>query len=130
MTTAFRAGAAYFALVFALGFALGTLRVLVLARLIGELGAVALELPVMLLASWAICRWLIRRLRVATNVPARVTMGATAFALLMVAELGLSVWVFENNLATHLGHYATLRGALGLAGQVVFALLPVLQLRK
>lgn len=130
MTTALKAGAAYFALVFALGFVLGTLRVLVLARYIGELGAVALELPVMLLASWAICRWLIRRLRVAADVPARVTMGATAFVLLMVAELGLSVWVFGNTLAAHLEHYATLPGALGFAGQFAFALMPVLQLRR
>lgn len=127
MKTAIKAGIAYFLLVFAIGFVLGTIRVLFLLQRIGELGAVVLELPVMLAASWMICRWLIRRLRVPGDVPSRLTMGACAFALLMVAELGLSVMVFGNSLSSHLQHFATDPGAIGLAGQIAFGLFPLLQ---
>ncbi len=49
------AGVLYFGLVFALGFILGTLRVLVLEPRLGSTGAVLLELPVMLAASWLLC---------------------------------------------------------------------------
>ena len=128
--TAIKAGIAYFALVFALGFVLGTIRVLFVAEHAGELGAVVLELPVMLAASWLICRWLIGRIRVADDAASRLTMGATAFALLMIAELALSVWVFGNSLTAHLQHYMTDPGAIGLAGQLLFGLFPLLQLRR
>lgn len=46
------AGLAYFTLVFAAGFALGTARVLVLLPGVGETTAVLLELPLILTVSW------------------------------------------------------------------------------
>jgi len=46
-----RPALAYFLPVFALGFVLGTVRTLWLAPMLGELAAVAAELPVMLAAS-------------------------------------------------------------------------------
>lgn len=130
MTTALKAGVAYFAVIFAIGFALGTLRVIVLAPRLGELGAVLLEVPVMLLASWMICRRLTQRLRVPENVPSRLTMGASAFALLMIAEVALSIWVFDNSIRTHFGNYLTAHGGVGVAGQIVFAAIPVIQGRS
>ncbi|TIX75996.1 MAG: hypothetical protein E5V21_21505, partial [Mesorhizobium sp.] len=57
---AIRLGAVYFASVFAVGFALGTIRMLVLVPQLDELGAVAVELPVILTAAWIICGWLLR----------------------------------------------------------------------
>lgn len=46
MTAALSAGIAYFAMAFPLGFVLGAVRVLLLARRIGETAAVLLELPI------------------------------------------------------------------------------------
>ena len=49
---AVRAGLAYFAVVFAIGFALGTLRILMLIPQFGELASVLAALPLMLFTSW------------------------------------------------------------------------------
>jgi hypothetical protein len=120
------AGGAYFAAVFLIGFALGTVRVLAVAPQIGETAAVLVEAPVMLAASWAVCGWLVRRFAVPRGGP-RALMGALAFALLMGAELGVSVLLFGRSLEEHLANYRTLPGAIGLAAQLAFALIPLLR---
>lgn len=122
-----KAGSSYFAAVFALGFVLGTIRTVWLLTMLGELIAVLLELPVMLAASWWLCAQLIKRFKVPARPAARLAMGALAFALLMAAELFLSLAVMGYTWHEHFAHYATAPGALGLAGQVVFALIPLLQ---
>lgn len=130
MWSSIKAGAAYFALVFALGFVLGTLRVFLLAPALGDLGAVLVELPMMLVASWLICHWLTRLLRVPSDMPARLVMGGSAFVFLIVAEISLSLWLFGNSIAAHFGNYGTAHGAAGLAGQIAFAAFPVVQLGR
>jgi hypothetical protein len=79
------AAIAYWTLIFALGFVLGMVRVLWLAPLAGALPATALELPVMLAASWCVAGWLIRRYAIASS-GAALAMGVMAFALLLAAE--------------------------------------------
>lgn len=128
MTRALAAGALYFAAVFAAGFVLGTLRVLVLEPLMGGPAAVALELPAMLALSWVLAGWIAARCRVPAAPRARLAMGGAALALLLVAEAALGMVGFGRNLAQHLAHYATPAGALGLAGQAVFGLMPWLRL--
>lgn len=124
------AGAAYFAIVFAAGFALGTLRVLAIAPAWGERAAVLLELPVMLAICWGACGFTLRRFDLPARARDRLTMGGTAFALLMAAEICVSLFALERDLAGHLAHYATLSGALGLAGQIAFAGFPLLATRR
>jgi len=123
------AGLAYFALVFAAGFALGTLRVLVLIPQIGEISAVLLELPLLLALAWVACRWLVRRLDVPAALSARSLMGGLAFAMLMIAELGVSILGFGRTFSSHLERFRQLPELLGLAAQMVFAALPIIQSR-
>jgi hypothetical protein len=130
MPSAIKAGLLYFVIVFAAGFVLGTLRVIVLLPLIGEIAAVALELPIILTISWLVCRRLISRFSVPATASHRLAMGALAFCLLMLAEVGLSVLVFDRSGAEYLAHLQMAPGLLGLAGQIAFALLPLAQLKN
>jgi len=120
-------GFAYFALVFAIGFLLGALRILVLSRHLGDVLAVLTELPMMLAASWIVCAWLISRFAVPTGLAPRAAMGGVAFCLLMVAEIGVSVLGFERSISEHFASYRRMASLLGLTGQFAFALFPVIQ---
>lgn len=123
------AGAAYFAIVFAVGFALGTVRTLFLAPRFGEQLAVVIELPIILGASWLACAWVLRRWHVAASVGSRLTMGAVAFALLIIAEVTLSLTAFDRSLIDYFRELTTPHGLIGLAGQIAFALMPLLHRR-
>ncbi len=125
MSHSVRAGLVYFAIVFAAGFALGTLRVLVVAPHIGELPAVLAELPVLLGVSWVACGYAIRRCDAGATFDARGTMGLVAFGVLMVVEFLLANVGFGRSLAEHLSRYAGPAEALGLAGQMVFGAMPL-----
>jgi hypothetical protein len=119
-----KAALGYWGVVFALGFLLGTLRVLWIAPALDETRAVLIELPVMLGASWLAARSLVRRFGVG-SVRAALGMGALAIVLLMASEAGLAV-VMGQSLAQWLDAMARMPGALGLAGQAAFAAMPVL----
>lgn len=121
------AGLAYFGVVFAAGFGLGVLRVFFVTPRLGETVAVLFELPVILALSWLACRWLITRLDVSPRVTARLIMGGLAFAILMAAEFAVSKFAVGRSLWDHLDHYRELPALLGLAGQVAFALFPIIQ---
>jgi hypothetical protein len=127
MAAALRAGVLYFAIVFAVGFVLGTIRVLVVIPRFGETNAVLIELPVMLALSWIACASLVRRFAVPPRLDARVVMGGVAFALLMSAEAGVSMFGFGRTFAEHFAVYQTAGAQLGLAAQIAFALFPLLQ---
>lgn len=127
MIRAIQAGGAYFAAIFAAGFAMGFVRVTSLVPKIGELAAVALEIPVMLGVSWFAARWLIHRFGVPEVLGARLAMGGLAFILLQAGEAGLAVWGFATPVEIYLARLATLAGALGLAAQVLFAAIPAVQ---
>ena len=111
-------------MVFALGFVLGALRVLWLAPYIGETAAVLAEQPVMLTVSWLAARWLVRRQHIA-RPRARLVMGATAFAMLMMAELMLAVLLFGQAPRQWFDGVMTMPGPIGLTGQMVFDLMPL-----
>jgi hypothetical protein len=127
LTAPVLAGIAYFALVFALGFLLGTVRTFFVrdAPSGGRLLGVLIELPIMLAASWFLCRYAVRRFNVAPAVGPRASMGGVAFALLLLAELLVGALLFGRTPAEHLVLYRDASYAVGLAAQVAFALMPL-----
>ncbi|NVE95131.1 hypothetical protein [Altererythrobacter lutimaris] len=114
---------AYFAIVFGLGFVLGTLRVLWLAPMVGETIAGFIEMPIILGASWLAALWLVGKFAITRSREA-LAMGALAFALLMMAEVGLGVGLFEMTPREWLASVTQPPGLYGLIGQVVFGLMP------
>jgi hypothetical protein len=129
MIQAIRAGLAYFALVFAVAFLLGIVRTLWVAPILGATNAVLVELPVMLAFSWFIAQWLVPRMAIKFTAE-QLMMGATAFATLMIAELGLAVLLLDQTVVIWFGELFGIPGILGLLGQIGFGAMPVLAGRR
>jgi peptidoglycan/LPS O-acetylase OafA/YrhL len=117
-----KAAAAYWALIFALGFVLGTVRTLWGAQALGEANFILIEIPVMLSASWLAARWLVARYEVPPGGPA-LAMGGIAFALLMLAEAALTA-MLGGNPAHWLASLAAPPVLYGFLGQIAFGLMP------
>jgi hypothetical protein len=132
LATSVAAGAAYFGLVFAVGFVLGTVRTLWVADApgAGRLAAVLVELPIMLAASWFLCGAVVRRFGVPATRGARLVMGGLAFGLLIGAETLLGTLLFGRSVAAQFALYREASYALGLAAQVVFGAMPLWRLRR
>lgn len=125
MKRAFVASSVYFLALFALGFALGTIRVLVAAPRIGELAATLAEVPVMLAAALFVCRWVIRHWRVPPGVAIRWTMAAWFLTLLLLFETLLGAVLFGRSLADQWSVLTRPAGWLGISAQIMAAILPV-----
>lgn len=127
MNAILKAAFAYFSVVFAIGFALGTLRVVVTAPVLGETWATILELPVMLAASWIVCKWAMARWRIPPTAPSRLATGGLAFAFLIGAEIALGVAAFGRTLEQVFASYRQTGPLLGLLAQILFGLFPRIQ---
>ncbi len=125
-----KAGVAYFAIVFAVAFGLGTLRVLIVAPVLGALVAVLVEVPVVLGVAWFVCRALTWRLSVPDAMRPRLTMGGVAFGLLLLAELGGSIVLNGQSPVEFVASWGQMPGLMGLIAQIGFALIPLMQMRR
>jgi len=128
MDAVIKAGLAYFGAVFVVGFMLGAVRVLLLVPRLGETVSVLLEVPVILAVSWRVSGWTTREFRVSSAVPRRLLMGVVAFALLMLAEMGVSVFAFGRSIEDHFAAYRSSQGVIGLIAQIAFAFIPLMQI--
>lgn len=115
---------AYVTPVFGFAFLIGALRVSLILPATGPLLAVALEVPLVLAVAW----WVAGRVlgRWPLSASESLAMGALAFALLMLAELATAI-AFGQTPARFLTAMTTAPGALGLAGQIGFGLIPALR---
>jgi hypothetical protein len=129
MTRAIRAGLAYVAIVFAIGFGLGMIRVLLVIPRFGAVVAVCIEAPVLLALAWWTCGALVRRFAVPDSPLARVIMGGLAFVILMAAELAMSILLLGRTPAQHWAGYKDTAAQIGLGAQILFAAFPLLRLR-
>jgi hypothetical protein len=124
------AAAAYVAIVFSVAFALGTVRTLVVTPRVGDVIAVLIETPLILIVSWRAAGWVVRRFSVPADLRSRLTMGFVAFVLLMTVETALGLGLFDRPLSQQLAAYGTLAGAIGLLAQIAFGIIPVLNARR
>jgi hypothetical protein len=122
MPSIVKAAFAYVTPVFIVAFALGALRVTLLAPYTGPLVAVALEVPIVLAVSWIVAGRVLRHWPFPTRQ--RLAMGALAFLLLMLAECATAL-ALGQSVAIFFAAMATPPGILGLVGQIGFGLIPL-----
>ena len=88
-----KASLLYVALVFGVGFVLGTIRTLRVAPRVGMRIAELMETPIMLVVIIVAARWIVHRLAVPSVPSSRLSMGFVALGLMLVAEFGLVLWL-------------------------------------
>lgn len=123
-------GCLYFALVFAAGWLLGPIRVLWLEPRVGEAVAVTAEAPLMLAATVLAARFVTGRPTAPAGVPGRAALGLVGFALLMAAEVVMSLALRGLTFGQWFDRFATVPGAISLALFLLFAAMPVLTGRR
>jgi len=125
------AGAAYFGWVFAAGFALGVLRVLLLVPRLGERWAELLEMPLMIVASYFAACWTVRRFALpADRIGLQLSIGLVALALLLGAELGVLLRLRGLTFSEYVASRDPVAGGAYVVALLVFALMPVLVGRR
>lgn len=126
---ALRAGALLFVLVFMAGFALGSVREILVRPYLGPDASRLLELPLMIGISWFATMFVVRRAGLA-DARAWFRVGSVAFLLLIVAELVLGEILFRRGLMAFIRDAMTLPGALSLLAQALLIVMPLWAARK
>jgi hypothetical protein len=124
------AASVYFLTLFSLGFVLGTIRVIFVAPRFGTFAATIAEVPIMLIAAFWACRWSIRRWQVSGAITTRIAMAIWFLVLLFVFETALGSALFGRTMTEQWAVLATSAGLIGLAAQVIAALLPTMVGRR
>lgn len=123
--SALYAGTAYFLVLFALGFALGTVRILIVAPAIGEFAAILAEVPIMISAAYFLCRWILRRWHIPNDRAIRAAMTGWFLILLASFETLFGALLFGRTVADQWSALGAPAGMLGLTAQIFAALLPM-----
>jgi hypothetical protein len=126
MSRVLLAGSVYFLMLFALGFAFGTIRVVLLAPHLGQVAATLSEIPVMLVAAVVSCRWALGHWQVSRAKIIRWAMVGWFLILLFGFETLLGAALFGRTASEQWAALGTPAGLLGLTGQIIAALMPVL----
>lgn len=130
MTRAFAAAALYFAIVFAIGFGLGPVRVLLLEPMVGNTVAVLIEAPFLLAAiGWA-ARYVPRRTKISPVPPDLLVMGGSAAVLVLLADFAIGLPLRGITMADEFNYLVTPAGRLYLVLVAIFALAPVVLARN
>jgi hypothetical protein len=124
-----KAGLFYFLSVFAVGFALGTVRVIWLVPRLGTRVAELIEMPFMLVAIVLAAYWIIRRLAVPSTLRSRLGMGLTALSLLLFADFGVVLQLQGLSLSEYFKGRDPVSGTVYYAMLLVFAAMPCFLLR-
>jgi hypothetical protein len=124
------AAAIYFALVFAVGLLLGPARVVWLEPWLGRALAVLLEAPLLVCAMWFAARAAAQWARVEGGWIRYLAMGVAALVLQQVADLAVGFGLRGMTLPDQFAYFATPAGAIYAVTLVIFALMPLVRLRR
>lgn len=125
MVATIRAGAAYFGIVFSVGFVLGPIRLLWAVPRFGERTAELLEMPLMLVAIVLAARWTVRRWD-NWSAGRLAAVGVLALGLLLMAEVTLVLALGDLSIAEYLAGRDPVSGTVYAISLVLFAAMPCL----
>lgn len=123
-----KAGSVYFLLVFAAGFALGVLRVLLLVPRLGEGTAELLEMPVMLVVVFFGARRAVKWFEI-MGLGVALGCGLIALGLLVTAELTLVLAIQGTTFAEYIASRDAVSFTAYLISLGLFAVMPLIIVR-
>ena len=126
MKDTLKAGVLYFALVFAAGFLLGTVRTLWIVPRLGVRTAELMEQPLMVGVSVFAASWVVRRVGVPPFWPRRLAMGCIALVLTLVIEFTVVLWFRGLTLRGYFASRDPVSGAAYFIALGAFAVVPIL----
>lgn len=127
MANVLKAGTFYFLGVFTLGFGLGAMRMFFLVPYTGVVIAVLIEIPLMLLFAWFLCRFLTGRLDISPAIYDRLVMGGVAISLVMAGEVLIALLLLDGTVTEFFVAFDLPENRIGLGAQIAFALFPLVQ---
>ena len=123
----YTAGALWFAMMFALGFLLGPIRIFVLEPAFGATPAVLAESLPMLAVMILLVPWVARICAVPAKIGARLRMGGTGLVLLLLAETAMAALLRGQGIGFWLVRAQTPDGWVYFTLLAAFALIPLLR---
>lgn len=126
MTSVIRLAVIYFAIVFAVGFALGAVRVLWLVPALGERWAELSEMPLMWLASYLTARYLLSRSRDGLYWTDALWAGLLALLLLLAVEFTAVLGLRGLTLSDYLASRDWVSGTAYMVSLLIYAFMPAL----
>lgn len=121
----FKAGVLYFALVFAPGFVLGTIRTLWVVTRLGVRTAELAEQPIMFGVSILAARWVVRHVGIPPLWPRRLALGCVALGLMVLVEFTVVLWIRGLTVRGYLETLDPVSGTVYFVTLVAFAVIPV-----
>ena len=125
-----KAGVLYFALVFGMGFVLGSVRTLWVVLRFGARTAELMETPIMFVVTIVAARWVVRRLAVPPKPSNRLGMGCIGLGLMLVAEFTLVLRLRGLSISEYLASRDPVSGMVYYVMLGVFCIMPLLVARK
>jgi hypothetical protein len=125
-----KAGVLYFALVFGVGFVLGTIRTLWVVPRVGTRKAELMETPVMLFVIIVASRWIVLHFLLPSVPSARLAMGGVGLGFLLLAEFGVVLLVRGVSIRQYFSTRDPVSGAVYYLMLGLFAIMPLLVSRK
>lgn len=120
----------YFILVFATGFVLGTIRVVLIVPRLNERAAELLEMPVMLIAVVFAARWTNHRYPEPASAGSRLGIGLTALGLILGAEVAVGLGLRGLSPIESLADRDPVSGVAYYVSLLLFAAMPWLLARR
>ena len=120
-----KAGVLYFALVFAAGFVLGTIRTLWVVPRLGVRTAELMEAPIMYGISILAARWVVRRVQFSPLRSRRLAMGCIALGLMLLAEFTLGLWIRGTTVREYFAARDPVSGTVYFVALGAFAVIPI-----